>query len=326
MKPIKIAAVSAALLMLIACSPHDAPAPGPRSNGSHVITLGGPSTSAGLPFPDMSSTPLTPASGVTLYSSAIASRSTLSMLRSDGVSSPVQSGFGFRTIGIIAGESPTAAFSTTGSMVAASVTGTLTARAPTTTNLMTSLSRTGIVSAATAGSVTSVSSASKVWRGNASGLGGFFIVMRFAISDASLVTTANMFAGIIAGGSFLNTDVAPSTKTFILGIGCDNGDTHLQLYAAGTAAQARTDLGASFPVNTTNTDTYELVLYAAPNSTVVNYRVRRLSTGDTATGSISATAQLFDTSTFMEPEIFRSNGGTASAVGIDVSQIYMESG
>lgn len=279
-----------------------------------------------LPLSDVSATPTTPTSGLVVYSKQIAGRRALTMLDPNGTEVPLQRGFGFRQIGLIAGTSPSAAWSTFGNLAGASTTGTLTARTQTTTSLLTGMSRTGIVSASTAGSAAYVSSSSRVWRGNASGLGGFYGVWRFAVSDATLVTTANMFAGLVAASTGLTADAAPSTKTNLIGVGCDNGDTHLQLYAAGSAAQTRTDLGASFPINSTGTEVYELVLYAPPDGTEIDYRVRRLTTGDTATGKITNSAQLFDTSTFEGPEVFRSNGGTAAAVGIDVVDIYLESG
>lgn len=211
----------------------------------------------------------------------------------------------------------------TGVGVAAVVDGIPTIRVPASTNLCTSLQRTGVVSAAAAGSAAGIRNARLGWwLGNAAGLGGFFGIWRFNISDAALVATANMFAGMRATNGVV-IDVAPSTLTNIIGVGCDNGDTHLQLYAAGAAAQPRTDLGASFPVNTTNVDVYELALYAVANAAAVQWQVTRLNTGDTASGTINTAAKLPSSTTFLQQTAWRSNGGTAAAVGIDVESIYM---
>ena len=210
-------------------------------------------------------------------------------------------------------------------LTAPTATGTPTSRNPANTSFAASLRRIGLVSATTAASVSGIrySSAGFLWRGNVANAGGFLYVARFFVSDASLVTTANMFVGVEASIA-APTDVAPSTLANLIGIGCDNGDTNLQLYAAGSAAQARTSLGASFPVNTTGIDVYELALYCAPNSAQITYQVTRLNTGAVATGTITAAANLPSSTTLMTPQIWRSNGGTAAAVGIDVTGVYTE--
>jgi len=107
-------------------------------------------------------------------------------------------------------------------------------------------------------------------------------------------------------------------------VGCDSGDTVLQLYAAGAAAQARVSLGANFPVNTVSIDFYELVLYAPPNSSEVRYLVTRLNTGHTASGTISAAANLPASTTFLTAQSWRTNGGTAAAVAVDHLSTYIE--
>ena len=200
--------------------------------------------------------------------------------------------------------------------------GTATGRAFATTNYFTSRSRVGYVSAAGAGSIAFVRHEGQTWRGNAAGLGGFHFVCRFGISDAVLVATANMFCGLGANGN--PTDVLPSTLTDLVGIGCNNGDTQLQLYAAGAAAQARTALGANFPCNTVNTDVYELAIFSAPNGTRLDWQVIRLNTGHVASGTITAAAALMSNNVARAPQIWRSNGGTASAVAFDLISMYVE--
>jgi hypothetical protein len=153
-------------------------------------------------------------------------------------------------------------------------TGTLTLRAIAATNLATSMRRVAVVSAAGAGSVAGLRLATaQFYRGDSgdNGMrGGFYTVQRFMVSDAVLVGSANMFIGLQAATG-APTDVGPETITNILGVGCTNGDTQLQLYAAGAAAQTRTALGANFPVNTITTDVYELVLYCPPNGADIRY-------------------------------------------------------
>lgn len=183
--------------------------------------------------------------------------------------------------------------------------------------------RLGYVSAAGAGSIAYIRQEAQTWRGNAAGLGGFHFVARFGISDAVLVGTANMFVGL--GANAAPGDVGPQTLTNIVGVGCTNGDTQLQLYAAGAAAQARTALGANFPCNTVSTDLYEVQFFCPPNGDRLEYQLTRLNTGHVATGEITAGAALFANNISRSPQIWRSNGGTASAVAFDLVQMYVES-
>lgn len=207
---------------------------------------------------------------------------------------------------------------------AVTIAGTITARIPGSTNLFQSLARTGYVSAAVASSATGCvdSNSFSFWRGNAAGLGGFFCVFRFGVSDAVLNANGQMFVGLAANAIAITG--APSALTNCLGVGCDSGDTQMQLYAAGSAAQARTALGANFPVNTISTDAYELILYAPPNGTNVKYQLRRLNTGDVTSGTISNGANLPASTQFMGPNAQRNTGATATAVGIDVMGFYGE--
>jgi len=270
-------------------------------------------------------TPSAPTDGVKLFSSDIAGRSMLSTVDSGGIPSPLQASWAHKQIGMWSPQIGQAGINSFGSINGHGGVGTLTARVPTTTGFAASLRRVAMVSGASAGDAATIrmaTSGNVVWRGDAALRGGFYASFRFVVSDAVLVATANMFVGLISGSK--TADVAPSTLANIIAIGCDNGDTTLQLYAAGSSAQARVDLGASFPVNTVNTDVYELVLYAPPNGSNVKYRVTRLNTGNTTNGTISAAANLPASGTFLQPHYFRSNGGTAAAVAYDMVSTYVE--
>lgn len=205
-----------------------------------------------------------------------------------------------------------------------SLSGTGTARTPASTNLFTGTRRLGLVSQNSASSVCGIRNpTNQFWRGNAAGAGGFHIIWRFGISDASLVATGRTFCGLWATTS-APTDVDPSTLTNIVGVGCDSGDTQLQLYAAGAAAQARMALGASFPVNTVSVDIYELILYCPPNSSEMRWSVLRVNTGDMTSGTITNGANLPSSTTFMCPQLWRSNDSTATAVAVDWFSLYSE--
>lgn len=277
----------------------------------------------GLTFTE--SAPVAPVDGeLELILQNLVGRPMLSTLDVGGVAMPLQPSLGFTSAGRWCAQGGGPGVNNTGNIGLATTSsgGTLTGRTPNESSLAESLCRTGVVSSAGAGSVATLRGSSgfpKVRRG----IRGFFYVARFFVSDVSLVATANMFVGF-APSSLILTDVAPSGLANLLGFGCDSGDTTLQLYAAGAVAQPRVSVGANFPVNTINADVYEVAMYAAPGGSSVRWRVARLNTGDVASGTISAAANLPDATTNMTPELFRSNGGTAAAVAFDFTHFYLE--
>ncbi len=204
-----------------------------------------------------------------------------------------------------------------------SVTGTATARNVATTSFFTMARRLGFVSAATAGSSAGTRHGVNQWaRGDAAGKGGFLYSARFGVSDAAAVAAARMFVGMQASASVIG-NVNPSTLANIIGVGSDNAETTLRImHNDGAGAATTIDLGANFPSNTLSTDLYELTLYCAPNASSVFYRVERLNTGHVAEGTI--TTDLPANTTLLSPQIWRNNGATAAAVGIDCVGQYLE--
>jgi hypothetical protein len=194
------------------------------------------------------------------------------------------------------------------------------------TNLFTRMRRLGYETAATVGAVGQ-------WRvgvyqytvgDSGTGLGGFTYIIRFGISDAAEVAGARMFIGMRT--TFTPSNVEPSTLTNCIGVGHGADDTNLKLFYGGSSAQTPIDLGADFPSNTRSTDVYELALYSRPTSGDVNYEVRRLNTGDVATGTItnSGATVLPTNATLLAPWGYRTNNATALAVGLDVMSAYIE--
>jgi len=65
------------------------------------------------------------------------------------------------------------------------------------------------------------------------------------------------------------------------------------------------------------------MFYAKPNQAEVEYMVIRLNTGDQTSGTI--TTNLPSSTTLLSAQVWRNNGSTASAVGIDIVQrLYIE--
>lgn len=205
-------------------------------------------------------------------------------------------------------------------------TGTATVRNIATTNFFTRMRRLGYVSAATAGALGgSRVAVAQVTTGTGT-LGGFYKIVRFGVSDAVIVTDARMFVGVSASTA-APTNVEPSTLTNVIGIGCGSGNTTLRLYHGGSVAQTPIDLGANFPVNVvTNTNTYELAIFASPLGPVT-WEVTRINTGDVATGTLAGvqgTAYPAGTTLLTYSQNWRSNNATAAAVGLDIMSDYIE--
>ena len=123
------------------------------------------------------------------------------------------------------------------------------------------------------------------------------------------------------------TNVEPSTLINSIGVGQGAANTNLFVYYGGSAAQTPIDLGASFPTNTSNTDWYELTLFAPPSSTnTVYYQVVRLNTGNVASGTLTGTAGtvLPSNTTFLMPRNWRTNNATAAAVTLAFGNMYLE--
>ena len=127
--------------------------------------------------------------------------------------------------------------------------------------------------------------------------GGFRFVCDFNVSDTAFSATCQQFYGLAGqttdlgyGGVSL---VQVSTLTNLIGVGSDAADTNLQIIhndATGTATKI--DLGAGFPANRTAgaamTTVYSVILYNAPASANVIYRVTNNETGAIAQGVITS--------------------------------------
>lgn len=279
--------------------------------------------------------PKTPLDGVTLYTKALAGRRLPAFRARGGMGGFLQPCFATQKIAYWG--APGNSTTTPVAFGAASLTstGTATARNVATTNMFTRCRRVGYVSAATAGSATGARLTTAQWTvGGGAGLGGFFFAAIFGISDASILAAGRTFAGLISDTA-APTDVEPSTLTNCIGVGSNSADTTMQIYYGGSSAQTRIDLGANFPSDTTNADLYRACFYSSPWEVgQVYYEVTRLNIIDSQTGLpvYVASGRLFGVpstqipaaTTFLCPKIYRSNGGNATAVGIDVSSIYIE--
>jgi hypothetical protein len=199
--------------------------------------------------------------------------------------------------------------------------GTVSHPAPTTVGFRESLARWIITSAAGANSASEHRIAAlRAYRGDATGRGGFFFSARFGVSTA--VANQRVFVGLTDSTSAISTSQSPSSLTNMIGVGWDSADTNLQvMYNDGSGTATKIDLGSDYPANST-TAVFEVQFFAAPNDTEVGYRVKRLDTGVETSGSL--TTDLPSTSTFLTVHAYMNNGGTASAVVLELIKIYIE--
>lgn len=273
--------------------------------------------------------PSSPLSNLIIYAKEIAGRIMPKWIGPSGVDTPIQPFLAFNKIGRWnpAGNS-NAVPPVDGYGALITIVGTATARNVSNTNLFSRLRRLGIVSVATAAGLASFRQAgAQIYIGNGGGYQGFFKAIRFGCSDAATVAGARQFVGIASSVS-APTNVEPSTLTNVIGIGHGAADTNLKLFYGGSSAQTPIDLGANFPANTLSVDAYELVLFSPPNQNgVVKYRVTRLNTGHTASGTLpTANGVVLPATTTALSYCwgYRTNNATALAVGLDIISDYIE--
>jgi len=156
-----------------------------------------------------------------------------------------------------------------------------------------------------------------LWRGNAAGLGGFFIHQRIALTTVN--ATQRLFSGLRNSGVIIG-NVDPSTLTDIVGIGCDSADTELQFMhndAAGAAVKLA--LGPNFPKS--DGTVYDVYLYAPPNGAEIFFQVNRIDVAHTTqAGALldipAATAILAPTA------LWTNNAATAVAARVELMRWY----
>lgn len=207
-------------------------------------------------------------------------------------------------------------------IIAPTANGTVTARTTSSLTAVTRTRRLGYVTAATVNTSCGQSWTARQWTfGTGSGLGGFYMVYRFAVSDVALVSTGRMtFVGMTGQSGVLGA--LPTIHCF--GLIQAAGGTNYKMRCAGGTLGTDVDLGANFPVDLASV--YEVRLFSSPNdSSQVHYEVTRLNTGDTAIGSFSTSLLSWDTSQLLAPQAWRNTGATqATAVALDVISLYIE--
>lgn len=270
--------------------------------------------------------PSAPSSGKLLvYGKTIAGRMMLKQIGPSGLSTAIQPFFARNKVGywIPPGNSTTVpgVFGYT----APTAIGTATAVNVATTNMFTRMRRLSYVSSTSTSSYAGQRVAvAQIYLDS-----GFYKIVRFGISDPVLLSTVNMFVGVSATVAAPSGGTEPSALLNCIGVGHASTDTNLKIFYGGGIAQTPIDLGSNFPINTTNTDVYELALFCPPGTdNNVYYEVTRVNTGNVATGVLSVISTGMElpapTTLLGYGWHWRSNLANAAAASIDIMSDYIE--
>ncbi len=179
-----------------------------------------------------------------------------------------------------------------------------------------------ITAATTAGTLCSLRVAVlEAWRGNAADQGGFFLIFR-----GHLDTLAAGNRGFFGLHSIVTapTNIDPLADTTLtkLGFGFNtNTGNFFLIHGPNGVAPTTVNLGADFPINTTNV--YEFILFCVPNSSSINYRCRNLTSGAAALNG-DITTNMPATTTFLARTAWMCNNTTAANVSFQFQKFNLE--
>ena len=277
--------------------------------------------SGSLHLADDASTTAASSGSVTIHSSSVAGRSTLSWLDDLGFRRYTQEFNGYKKIFMWTAQGDATTSSTLGFDFSA--TGTATYRQPTNSTIFTQARRIGYVSSASASSQSGIRHGIVNFTlGNTARKGGFLYSALWGVSDAATVADSRVFVGFANTAGTIGTGEPSTAPGHHVAFLADSTDNNLQFACRGAGSVTKVDLGASFPAKSFNTDLYRTTIFAPPMATAIGYHIINFTTGAEASGTV--TTNLPGNNTLMGCQVWRGNGATALAVGIDVSYQYLE--
>ncbi|WP_138481577.1 hypothetical protein [Dyadobacter bucti] len=188
--------------------------------------------------------------------------------------------------------------------------GTATARSVATTNFYTGMRRLNYVGATTANAPAGI-------RGNNA---QFQVARGFSFRAVFGIRAYNAGHRYYVGmGEDADNTVDPSALVNRLNMYADPGDVTWKIRGANASQGTAIDLGANFPVNTSETDFYDVTFNCEPGATTATYLVRRLNTGDTASGTISTVPS----AVLIRPQVIAGNAATGTAASIDIARVVV---
>jgi hypothetical protein len=282
-----------------------------------------------LPYYANGSIIVPPANTVVIFGRNVANRMLPAWAGPSGLDSAVQPWLARNKVGYW--DPPGNATTTPGvfGFTAPSTQGTATARNVATTNPLTRMRRLGYVSTGGGAgqSASNYLAVAQFATGDGFGNGGFTCIIRFGISDASAVASARAFIGMSANVAAA-ANVEANTIINQVGIMQLANDT-TQWYSTinGSTVQPIVALGAALGSPSNTQVGMEVAIFSPPNAnSVINMQVTNLGTGNTVfiqqATSVGGATPLW--SVLLAPRMWRNNNVTASAVGLDVCSMYIE--
>lgn len=278
-----------------------------------------------LPFENVSAPP---ANTVRLFGGKLGGRMMPAFEAPDGVTAFIQPSFAKRRVALWSAISDTTSTSSFGLPGAAMGTATVAGINP--SSLPASVRRLDyLVTTASATAIAGWASSSginnHIFIGSTAAYGGFHIAGRFG-GATGMTNAAHRFYAGLSSTAMNYSDVEPSSRANLIGVGYDSGDANWQLmHKTGTGEVTKVDLGANFPRQVGDrSKMYDLVLYCVAGGTSVFYEFTDLVTGAVAAGEI--TTNLPAGTQTMRFAVAASVGGTSSIIGVSMAQVYIETG
>lgn len=182
------------------------------------------------------------------------------------------------------------------------------------TNFFTSQTKAWLAVAATANAIAGGRhSGLLVNRGNGNNTGWFYWYFTGGWDDVAYVANARNFCWLW-GTNWFMANADPSTQLNVIWFGWDTGDTDMSFYHNDAIWLATKVPLPWFPANTNGTDWYKHEAWCYPSLTEVYYKITKYDiTWVETVITWSVNTNLPASTTYMSPQIFSWNGGTALA-------------
>lgn len=281
---------------------------------TNKLTLGG--TDTGIVLAGITNEPSAPASGnLILYSKEIAGRMTPKIVGPSGIDTPLQNALWQNNTVIW---TPTTATAGVWQGSAGAGAGTYTTALPTTTNLYTAMKRGRWANVVTTANqvLGQRNTEAMFFLGNSAGMGGFSFYARFGFDVWT--NGGRLFAGMHTGTTVVSAN--PSALNNTCGFCVDDSDNGaISFLTRGTSA-TKTPTG----ITLSNNRGYDINIFAAPNSSVIKWRIIDFVNGVEVSGT--ANSNIPAANTMFTAGVLASNAAltTATAIHLGLNRIYVE--
>lgn len=289
-------------------------------NSINTLTLGGPDT--GIVMEAITNEPAASATNtLRLYSKNISGRMLPKWTGPTGLDTVFQPALFGNNITIWNPTNATAGL-WSGTIGTTTSAGTFTAAAPTNTNIYTAQTRARYANIVTTTNQIlgiRLSATPTYFLGNATDQGGFFFFARIGFDVWT--NGGRMFVGLTAntGGTTVSAD--PSATNNSVGFAVDAADNGaISFLMRNASAATKTPTGMTIVSN----KGYDLLMFAASNSTTVSYKITDVVAGTSATGTVSTNAPVVNT--LLLPNVLASNAAltTVTAIQMGINRLYIE--